>query len=131
VKKLTKDQIAQHTKLSAELNDVREKLEAAVKRFNEKVAVEFSELETIVEALNEKTSEANAFIEEIHDEQESFYDERSEKWQEGDAGSAYSDWMSTWEISIEPIELMDLPAQDVPQIEGLEDFESLETECSS
>lgn len=131
MKKLTKDQIAQHTKLSAELNDVREKLEAAVKRFNEKVAVEFSELETIVEALNEKTSEANAFIEEIHDEQESFYDERSEKWQEGDAGSAYSDWMSTWEISIEPIELMDLPAQDVPQIEGLEDFESLETECSS
>ena len=131
MKKLTKNQIAQHTKLSAELHLAHDELEGAITKYNEKVAAAFAELEPVVAALNAKIFDANTFTKEIHDEQQSFFDEKSEKWQEGDAGSTYTDWMNTWEVSdLEEVEL-DIPGElEMSEID-VETFDWLETECST
>lgn len=129
MKKLNKEQTAQHTKLSEVLHDAHEELDGAIKKYNEKVAVAFSELESLVDTFNAKITTANDFIGEVHSEQESFFDEKSEKWQEGDIGSAYTDWMSTWELEIEAIELDNPGELETPDID-IESFDGLETECS-
>jgi hypothetical protein len=46
----------------------------------------------IVAALNEKRDAVYALIEEAQLEAINYFDERSEKWQESDRGSAYGDW---------------------------------------
>ena len=54
--------------------------------------------------LNAAIEEAEAFREEVHDAQEEYYDERSEKWQEGASGEAYKEWMDEWEVEFEEVE---------------------------
>ena len=45
-----------------------------------------------MQAFNDALAAAREFTEEIHSEMETFYNEKSDKWQEGDAGSAYQSW---------------------------------------
>jgi uncharacterized protein YukE len=131
VKKLSKDQVTQHLKIGEGLRDAHEELDDAVKKYNEKVNVAFSELQTFVETLNAKITEANDFVENIHSEQEAFFDEKSDKWQEGDAGSAYQDWMTQWGDRVcEEVELSEPEELYVSEID-FESFDGLETECLS
>jgi len=130
MKKLTKDQLARHAQLCTDLASDWEDLEAAVKQYNEKVAVAHSELQAVVETFNKRVAEANEFVEEVHSEQESFFDEKSERWQESDAGSAYQDWMTQWgDKVVEEVELDWPPEFDVDV--DIESFGQLETECST
>jgi hypothetical protein len=130
MKKLNKEQIAEHTRLSAELHDAHEELDGAVTKYNEKVAAAYAELEPFVANFNTKVTAANEFVEQIHEEQQSFFDEKSEKWQEGDAGSAYTDWMGMWDLEIDTIELDEISQLETPDV-VIEDFDGLETECST
>jgi uncharacterized protein YukE len=105
MKKLSKEQLTKREELIAEMRKRHEAVQAAVAD------------------LNVTIQEANELITEVHNDQEVYFDERSEKWQEGDAGSAYSDWMSEWESEIEEIE--------APEEDFIESFESLSAEVSS
>jgi hypothetical protein len=52
---------------------------------------------------------------------ETYYDERSEKWQETDAGSSYQDWKSQFEaLDIDQLEQLEL--DDLRLADDLEDF---------
>jgi hypothetical protein len=51
-----------------------------------------SELGTKIAELREPLDEARGLLEDAAQAAETYYDERSEKWQEGDTGSAYCDW---------------------------------------
>ncbi len=48
--------------------------------------------ETAANALKETLDAAADFLDPLAEEAQSFFDERSEKWQEGDAGCSYSAW---------------------------------------
>jgi hypothetical protein len=48
---------------------------------------------------------ANTFIATIHEDQEDYFSERTEKWQESEKGQAYQEWMNEWDIEISPDEL--------------------------
>ena len=74
---------------------------AKFKRLSEKI-------ESLVSEYNDTVNAANAFIQEIHEKQDDYYSERSEKWQESDKGSDYESWMSEWEEEIEEIESPDM-----------------------
>ena len=78
-----------------------------------------------MEKLNGTIEAANEWRNNIHSEMENYYDERSEKWQEGDAGSAYSDWKDNYgnEFDAVEIELPDeLEMPDVAVVEALEEL---------
>ena len=130
MKKLSKEQLKRHEELSAALHGAHEELDGAIKLFNETVAEAFGKLATYVEEFNSKVIDANTFVEEIHTEQEAYEGDKSDKWRESDAGSAYADWMSAWEISIEEVELDEPPELNTPDID-LAEFDQLDTECGS
>jgi hypothetical protein len=131
MKRLSKEQLKQHVELSAKLRGEHELLEAAVAKYNAAVAEAYAALQRVVEEYNEQISKANAFVEEVHDEQQSYYDERSDKWRdESDAGSAYADWMSQWENALEEVEVEEPGEFELSEID-LDAFDQLETECAS
>ena len=45
--------------------------------------------------------DAQEFAQEIIGAQDDYYDNRSEKWQEGDRGQAYDEWRTEWDQSTE------------------------------
>ena len=132
MKKLSKEQCKQHAAISAALSSAQEDIKSAVEIYNEKVKALFAEiLQPEVDAFNKAKDDATTFLQEIHGEQESFYDERSEKWQEGDAGSSYQDWMGTWELEIEELELEEPTPFEEPTLDGVDEFEGLSLEVDS
>lgn len=72
-----------------------------------------TKIENALANLEQAIQEANEFIEDVHTSMEEFYDERSQRWQESEAGSAYEDWISEWGTEID--------ANDEP----LENFQNL------
>lgn len=77
----------------------------------------FEELEKARDQFNVMLEEANEFRQEMNDLMQEYFDEKSEKWQEGDAGSTYQDWMGEWESELEFDE------------EAPETFQGLPDEC--
>lgn len=51
-----------------------------------------AELNLLVEQMNDIRIAIHEVLDEAKGDAESYFDERSEKWQESDRGSAYSDW---------------------------------------
>jgi hypothetical protein len=49
-------------------------------------------LAACVNELNEHREELHAILDRFASDAEGYFDERSDKWQESDAGSVYSDW---------------------------------------
>jgi len=50
------------------------------------------EVNSVVQEYNDTLAEAQGWLEDLGSSIESYMDEKSEKWQEGDAGSAFSEW---------------------------------------
>jgi hypothetical protein len=100
MKKLSKAHVARRNVLAFEMT---EKIEA--------VGQAIMDLNHAIDACNE-------FVEEVHSEQDDYSGERSDAWRDGDAGTAYADWMTEWEFSMETL---DDPTEDV----DLDSFESL------
>lgn len=130
MKKLTNVQLIDHAQHATDLRETRDALDGALTEYNRRVAKAFSDLQPFVTAFNERVSEANEFVSTVHDDQQAHFDERSEKWQEGDVGSAYSDWMSQWELAVEEVELEEPGELEMPDVD-LDAFADLETECGS
>ena len=89
--KLTKKQVDLHTLLVERLTKAKGDLEAAGNAYNEVV------------------EEANEFMAEVISEQETHFDEKDEKWQDGEKGELYSLWLSAWQEA--EIETVDLPCE--------------------
>lgn len=90
--------------LFAELETEREAFTGAMQRIIEQMA---EHREAVREVLDDAASAA-----------EEYYDERSEKWQEGDTGQAYTEWRDRLreladaaDEDIEPLEVADI---DIP-----------------
>jgi len=103
MKKLSKEQVARRNALAV---DLQYKIDAVGEAVSE---------------LNAMIVQINTFAEEVRQEQSDYFDERSEKWQEGDGGTEYCAWMTEWEFALD--ELSD-PTDDV----DLDGFESLPEE---
>lgn len=85
-----------------DLDELREKFEA--------------EAAVILERIAEAKGEARDIMDEAANDAESYYDERSEKWQEGDRGQAYSEWKDRLRSVAEAIEEdLDAPEVQMPE----------------
>lgn len=117
--KLSKDQQKKLEDIRQRWTTARDALDVAQADANEKIAQVQSDLSDKIADLNALVEEANGIREEIEADAQSYYDEKSEKWQEGDRGSAYSEWISAWQNEVEEIEEVALDTiarvEDVPE----------------
>lgn len=133
--KLTKAEDAQKLELEGRLNEafgiaddaataLQDKIDELIQAFNNGPLV----------ALNAVVEEAYNFVEDIHRDRQEEYDERSERWQEGDRGQATSEWLNSWEGALSDLEQREDIATPELEIE-LGDPENvlagLETEMSA
>jgi hypothetical protein len=103
--KLTKQEDARKSELESELEQLvgdatdglevlRDKIGELVTEFNEKY----------VSPLSEKMTEAYGFVEDIVNERQGDFDDKSERWQEGERGQAAQSWIQEWENGMQGLE---------------------------
>lgn len=106
----------------------RDVLDAAIEKYN----AQMDELRAVAEAakdeLNEAISDADAWREEINGEQEDYFADRSEKWQEGDAGQSYSAWKESWSVPLELVEIEFPESLESPEVAAVDQLENLADE---
>lgn len=78
MQRLGKEQAQQKEALAA-------KLEAAA-----------TQVQAAIESYNAVLDEVRTFQEEVTNEAQGYFDDRSEKWQEGEKGEAYQAWVDEW-----------------------------------
>lgn len=121
-----RDELVQAARLKfATLND-------AIEKFNGYVADAWRELEDAVTDYNGALSDARDFVERVKDEFTSEYDEKSEKWQEGDKGTAAREWIDSFDnVELDDAELEEPESLAEITAEGLDTLKDLETEAAS
>lgn len=102
MKALTKAQIEERNDLQSRLVASREKIEELVADHNLLV------------------DEATNWMTHLAERARDYYDSRSEKWQEGDAGGAYSTWLEQLESELEYADLSGVEADET--IANIEDM---------
>lgn len=115
--KLNKSQVAQVDDIRERWTTARTEYETAQTDANAVIAAAIATLNEKIAALNAVVADANSTREEIESEMQSYADDRSEKWQESDRGSAFSDWLSSWGFEIEEVEEV-----EVTEIDKLDDI---------
>jgi hypothetical protein len=105
MKKLNKAQLAKWEEFKAAISEERDALETEIDAYNALMAETWERVESALLNLNQKIVEAEEWRGEIASEMQDYFDERSERWQEGDAGCAYQDWINEWEAELSEVEL--------------------------
>lgn len=111
-------------KLSKQQQEEQENLVNRLLSQKEDVEDAFNRLKDEIEAYNEIVQEAEGWRSDIVGEMDAYYEDRSEKWQEGDTGSAYFDWKSEWENE----ELSEIDAPSEPDMDQAETLDNLSVE---
>lgn len=122
MKALTKQQELARKELSEEFSKAYDKLNTLI-----------GLADAAIEKVNEAKDDVNSILdqmrelhEEITDTQQEFYDDKSEKWQESDAGEAYNDWKNEWSSHEIPENIEDFETLEDPDIaDAAEEFENL------
>lgn len=124
--KLTKDKLKQRDEKIEALREAGEKLKEAVEAANVEIAGIREKLEPLVDEYNAKITEAVEFVNELGEEFRGEFDDKSERWQEGDKGSEVNDWIETFEsFALEEISLSLPDDIEEPDVGHTEELESL------
>jgi hypothetical protein len=104
--KLNKQERVTRDEHVAQLERAWADLVQAVSDYNESEPKLREPVDKAVADYNEVVGEAKSFAEEIANRSEGEYDEKSEKWQEGEKGQAAAEFRDAWQtIDMEEIEL--------------------------
>ena len=93
--KLTKQELNRRDELRDKLADARIDLDEAIAEQNRIIEDAYSAINAALDDYNEVVNEAYGFVEDIHAEREGEYDDKSERWQEGERGQAAYEWLDT------------------------------------
>jgi len=122
MKRINKAKLLEIAAVSGTCQEAAEKLTGAVEAYNEGLAALKAPLEAALQAYQEATAGLKELYEGIAQEAREYYDERSERWQEGEEGAAYNEWAEALEgFEIEEIEI-DFPEEiDAPEVADFTD----------
>jgi hypothetical protein len=88
MKKMTANEVARLTAAADEVSSILDEMDL-IRTHAE------SEFERLIGELSTPMEEARGLLEDAANAAEEYYDERSEKWMEGDTGTAYAEWKET------------------------------------
>lgn len=113
--KLTKAEDARKSELESELEQLQNEATDGLEELRDKIAALVEDFNReFVEPLTEKINEAYGFVEDIQNERQGDFDDKSERWQEGERGEAAQSWLQEWENGLQgleapsPLEMPDL-----------------------
>lgn len=95
--KLTKDELATREKIINTLRITSEAVGDAVEDFNDAMATAGEKLQEAVAAYNEALETAREFASDIANQANEDFNDKSEKWQEGERGEAANEWIRAWD----------------------------------
>jgi DNA repair exonuclease SbcCD ATPase subunit len=130
--KLTAADLKERDEMIASVKEKQAKLNEEIAVFNDALDAAQDRLEEFINDLNGAISDLRDFIENKQSQFEGEYDDKSEKWQEGDKGQAVMQWIETFSNITLYDEEIDLPSSipDVIDIDALDEVEALESEPS-
>jgi chromosome segregation ATPase len=102
--------------LAATLDKIYDEMDSELEAFRDKLA-------KLKDEADEQRDVLHGIIDDAHSEAESYYDDRSETWQDGERGQVYSQWVSDLETLAG--ELEEIPDIDMPNIERPAFFDTL------
>jgi hypothetical protein len=106
IQKFSKADLTRISDLRGTLREKADEIETAF----EPLAELISNINSLIAEYNEIITEANGVIEDIAREVQDGIDDMSEKWQEGDKGSAIIEWQSELEsFSLETVDDVEVP----------------------
>ena len=108
--KLDKQDMTRREKLVEELRDGRGVLEDAVSTYNAAVEALKAPLLAELGKYNDIVEEARGFVEDIANTADGEFDDKSEKWQEGERGQEARDWIDAWQN--EPFDALEIAFPD-------------------
>ena len=124
---LSKAQDARRTELVDKYRDKFREYERIFGKSLKLVEQAESDINGAIASLNEVIGEMNEFIEEIKDNWQGQFDDKSETWQEGERGQAVSNLISEWETQFNIIDDVEFSQIDMADDE-IEQFENLPSE---
>ena len=105
MKKLGKDHVELRDKIVQKLNEQAIDIEKAIDEVNVLIS---EKVNPRIEEYNEILANFTAMKDEIITEMESYSDDKSDKWREGETGSAFLEWREAWEaLEYSDIDLID------------------------
>lgn len=125
MKKLSKTQSAELLSRGKTAREALDALNAEIGTFNAAMVEAWAKVETALTVYTDAISEAQAFCEGIASDIESHIDEKSDAWRGGDRGSAYSDWLTEWQLSLDepslsqPDEIEEVDEDAITSVENL------------
>jgi chromosome segregation ATPase len=123
--RLTKAEVQQREEIAAALDAAGTTLNAAVETYNAACEEAWKDVLKAQTAYNQQVEVAQAFITEIHETRQSEFDDKSEKWQDGEAGQAVSGWLEQWEVELDEIEIDKPDGFDDLDLDAKDTFEQL------
>lgn len=122
-RELTDDQIAERDRVSALLQERYTELENAIEAYNGAIEDLKTPVTEALDAFNEALSDARVLRDEIVSDADEYIEERTERWQESDAGQAVQAYKHEWEYA----EIDEVEVEFPEQIEAADrDAEILE-----
>lgn len=109
--KMTRAQLKERDAIMQELTEQGELLKSAVTEVNEAL----SNLGEIRDGYNAALEKAKEFVDGIAEEAQSEFDDKSEKWQEGERGDAVSSWIDELRNADLPEEIDLTVPEDIPE----------------
>lgn len=110
MKRLSKAQLKERDALSEKMRNARADLEKAINDAYEAGGT----ISNAHSVYKEAVEEAASWRENLVSEMDSYASDRSDKWQESDAGQAFEEWKSEWEGA--ELEVEELEAPDLDEI---------------
>jgi hypothetical protein len=111
----------QISELAGVVEDSGELVLNAVNEFNDAVTIKLAPLDAARNAYNAAIGDLRGVYQDLADEAQAYFDERSERWQQGDAGTEYEVWLNTLTEAID--ELPDLPEVHIEELGDPELFD--------
>lgn len=115
--KFTKQEENRRSELRDIVAEARAALDEVVAKETATIEDSYSAMNVAIEKYTETTQAAQGFFDDIHSEREGEWDDKSEKWQEGERGDAARNWIDAiGEVrdQLDPIDsfCFDPPAMD-------------------
>ena len=95
MKKISQADENARNELISNLSKEADVVENAANEVNDRIAA----LNEKIAAYNNTLKNVRDFVDEVVDRMQAYHGERSEDWQESDAGSAYQEWTDAWETA--------------------------------
>lgn len=121
MRKLSNTQIKTRDQIAASLDTVGEEIRHIIAKVNEVMEEAQEQIELKTGRYNELIQDANAFIQSVHEEQEAFFEGKSDTWRDGDAGQGYEYWKDQWACEVDEIDEVELPEDiEEPDLDAAE-----------